>query len=78
LAFAEKWKNQTKWSARTRTQEARKEGEVREMRGQVLEKFCCVRKRREGEFVGSGGRVKDRKGRQVDKLKNGKGRGRTR
>jgi len=48
------------------------------MRGQVLEKFCCVRKRREGEFVGSGGRVKDRKGRQVDKLKNGKGRGRTR
>jgi hypothetical protein len=35
----EKWKNQTKWSTTTRTQEAMKEWEVREMSGHESEKF---------------------------------------
>jgi len=36
----EKWKNQTKWSTTTRTHEATKEWEVREMSGHESEKFC--------------------------------------
>jgi hypothetical protein len=36
----EKWKNQKKWSATTRTHDTMKDWEMREMTGHMLEKFC--------------------------------------
>ena len=39
VALAEKWKNHAKWSATTRTHDARNRGEVREMNGHEEEKL---------------------------------------